>query len=78
MDGGAIVGRLDDLCTLARARMPSRAVSCDTVYAEVMWMTDAEVAEFHMLKTALPTNGQERAAAVARLKAKRESRRILV
>lgn len=78
MDRGAIIDRLDGLCAAARARMPERAVSNDTVFAEVMWMTDAEVREVHQLKSALPTNGQDRAAAVARLKEKRAARKIVV
>ena len=67
-----ILKRLDELSLAAQARMNAVKYMPGASYAEIMWMTDDEVAERHNLIQSLPLYGEEADAARARLLAKRK------
>ncbi|EKT4522769.1 hypothetical protein QEM13_002012 [Pseudomonas putida] len=70
-----IVARLDDLGRAARLRMAEAPNQPGLIWSELFWMNDEEVAEVHRLKAMLPTAGEERAEAIARLAAKLAKRK---
>lgn len=65
-----ILKRLDELSLAAQARINAVKYMPGASYAEIMWMTDDEVAERHALIQSLPLYGEEAEAARARLLAK--------
>lgn len=70
-----IVARLDDLGRAARLRMAEAPHQPGLIWSELFWMTDEEVAEVHRLKSMLPSAGEERAEAIARLAARLAKRK---
>lgn len=65
-----ILKRLDELSLAAQERMNAVKYLPNASYAEIMWMTDDEVAERHALIQSLPLYGEEAEAAKARLLAR--------
>jgi hypothetical protein len=76
VDCKQINARLDELGEIARSRIPAK-VSGDVCYAEIFWMTDAEVTEMHELKAMLPSYGQQRVDAQKRIAERIKSRKLV-
>lgn len=65
-----IVIRMDELGDAARERMKGSPDNPNLVFAEIIWMTQDEVSEMLELRLLLPTSGQEREQAKARISQK--------
>lgn len=76
MTESQIIARLDELGVAARQRMEGAPNQPDLVWAEIVWMTDAEVSEMHALKALLPSPGQIRHDAIARIAARLAARKL--
>ncbi len=72
MDEQAVIDRLDALIDKVRAEMPIMGKAANKAYqfAEVLYMTDAELHEFHYLRSLLPSGYWDRQSAIIRLCAK--------
>lgn len=70
-----IVSRMDELGVVARERMLSSADYPGKVFAEIMHMTQEETEEMLQLRLMLPSPGQERVEAQARIKEKISKRK---
>lgn len=75
MDRQQITERMDALVASGAARMAMVAHSPNIQYAAILFMNPAEAREFLQLRLALPSAGQERAEARARLANKIRSRK---
>lgn len=71
----SIISRMDELGVIARKRMSASADYPGKVYAEIMHMTQEEAQEMLQLRLMLPSPGQERLDAQARLKEKISKRK---
>ena len=74
MDRQQVVNRIAALVAAAKVRMDLVAHRPEQQYAEVLFMAPAELVEFHDLRLQLPSAGQERLDAIARLKLKRRNK----
>jgi hypothetical protein len=70
MNKDQIVARMNGLGDIARERMNASADYPGKVYAEIMHMTQEEVEEMLQLRLMLPSPGQERVEAQARIREK--------
>lgn len=75
MDRQQVVNQMAALVAVAKVRMDSAAHHSEQQYAEILFMSPVELAEFHELRLQLPSAGEERLEAQARLKLKRRSKR---
>lgn len=75
MNKQQIITRMDELGSIARARMNASADYPEKSYAEIMHMTQEECTEMLELRLMLPSNGEERQAAQARIKEKISKRK---
>jgi hypothetical protein len=76
MNESQIIARLDELGAAARRRMDRAPNQPGLAWAEIIWMTEAEVSEMHDLKALLPSSGQSRHAAIARIAARLDARKL--
>lgn len=74
MDQQAVIKRMDEIAAAAKIRMDAAADISGQQYAEILYMTADEMAEFHELLLKLPSAGQERLEAHNRIIAKRKLR----
>lgn len=75
MDRQQVIERMDALVASGAARMVMAAHTPDIQYAAILFMTVAEAREFLQLRLTLPSAGQERAEARARLANKIRNRK---
>ena len=72
-----ITTRMDELGAIARQRMDMIAHCPEKSYAEIMHMTQEECLEMLELRLMLPSSGEERVEAQARIKEKIKLRKGL-
>jgi hypothetical protein len=65
---------MEEISSIAAERMNSAAHQPNMQYAEILFMTQDEATEFLALRLSLPTQGQERQAARARIDQKIKAR----
>jgi len=71
---GNTIKRMEEISSIAAERMNSAAHQPNMQYAEILFMTQDEATEFLALRLSLPTQGQERQAARARIDQKIKAR----
>lgn len=71
-----IIARMDELGTLAEARMDQAPHNPHLQYAGILWMTQEEATEFLSLRLMLPSQGQQREEAKLRIKEKISKRKV--
>ena len=70
-----ILTRMNELGIIAKARMNATADYPEKCFAEIMHMTQEEASEMLALRLMLPSPGQERAEAIARISDKINKRK---
>ncbi len=72
MDQQAVIARIDALIEKVRAVIPNMSKAANQAYqfAEILWMTEAELHELHYLKGLLPSAMWDRQEAIMRLSEK--------
>jgi hypothetical protein len=66
---------MDELGVIARQRMDTIAAYPEKSYAEIMHMTQEELTEMLELRLMLPSSGEEREAAKARIQVRIKQRK---